>query len=357
MNKLKIFASINKVDDEQKLVSGYASTEALDFQGERVAKSAIEKALPDYMIWKNVREMHNPHSAVGVTEEAVLDEKGLYITVKVEDDNAWKKVKSGVYKGFSIGGEIITKIKDTITDLYLTEISLVDRPANPEAIFNVFKAADIEIPNNSEEEIIKEEIKEESPDINKVDSQKELEEFVKTIVSNAIDSVLNQKTEINKGMYAVSNLAQLLASLEYLQQDVKFEAEYEGDNSKLPAKLKSAMGSLVDILRMMVDEETTEMMAEKSEKTIDIEKSIKNDSNELIQKMATFEEKLLKIQEENQILKNKLEKFENMPAAPKSTLKTVDKGQNYKVEKREESQNALTAMNEVFAAGGTPFYR
>jgi phage head maturation protease len=143
-NKLNVFAEIAKYDEEQRLVYGYASTEALDGQGERVAKAAIEEALPDYLKYGNIREMHS-NSAVGVTEEASIDEKGLYVVAKVVDDTAWKKVKEGVYKGFSIGGKKVSKVQDTITKMKLTEISLVDRPANPEAVFDVFKAEDIEV--------------------------------------------------------------------------------------------------------------------------------------------------------------------------------------------------------------------
>jgi len=124
-------------------VYGYASTEALDVQGERVSKDALAKALPAYMKFANIREMHQP-SAVGVAKQATLDEKGLYLSAKVVDDIAWNKVKEGVYKGFSIGGKTVSKVDDTITELRLSEISLVDRPANPEAIIEVWKADGIE---------------------------------------------------------------------------------------------------------------------------------------------------------------------------------------------------------------------
>ena len=138
-----IYAEICKVNPETRMVYGYASTEALDVQGERVSKDALAKALPAYMKFANIREMHQP-SAVGVAKQATLDEKGLYLSAKVVDDIAWNKVKEGVYKGFSIGGKTVSKVDDTITELRLSEISLVDRPANPEAIIEVWKADGIE---------------------------------------------------------------------------------------------------------------------------------------------------------------------------------------------------------------------
>ncbi len=136
---MRLFADIIKTDDEKRMVYGYASTEALDSQGEIVRKDAIEEALPDYMRFANVREMHQ-QSAVGVAKEASMDDKGLYLTAHVVDDSAWAKVKAGVYKGFSIGGKALERLDNVVSKLRLSEISLVDRPANPEAVFDVFKA-------------------------------------------------------------------------------------------------------------------------------------------------------------------------------------------------------------------------
>lgn len=140
---MRLYGTIQKVDSEKRLVAGYASTEAVDAHGETVLKSAIEAALEDYLEFGNVREMHQL-SAVGTTTEAEVDSKGLYIAAHIVDDAAWKKVTSGVYKGFSIGGKVLArdpKSKKTITKVRLDEISLVDRPSNPEARFDVWKAA------------------------------------------------------------------------------------------------------------------------------------------------------------------------------------------------------------------------
>ena len=141
---MKLYADITKIDEEQRTVHGYASTEAMDSQGEIVSKQAINAALPDYLKFGNIREMHQ-NSAVGVTLDAEVDEKGLYLKAHVVDDGAWKKVKTKVYKGFSIGGRATARDplnKKIITGLDLTEVSLVDRPANPETLFDVFKLDD-----------------------------------------------------------------------------------------------------------------------------------------------------------------------------------------------------------------------
>src|SRR5579872_6821330 len=139
---MRIFIPLEKLDEEKRLAIGYASTPALDSQGEIVKREAVEAALPGYMRFANVREMHRP-SAVGIAEAADVDDKGLRIAAKVVDDDAWEKVKQKVYKGFSIGGRVTSRDpadRRIITGLELTEISLVDRPANPEAIIDVYKA-------------------------------------------------------------------------------------------------------------------------------------------------------------------------------------------------------------------------
>jgi phage head maturation protease len=140
---MKLYFPIAKVDADRREVWGYASTEARDDQGEIVKREALVAALGDYMKFANIREMHQL-SAVGVAKEAGVDDRGLYVGARIVDDRAWRKVTEGVYKGYSIGGRVTDRDPanyKTITGLVLNEISLVDRPANPEAVFDYWKAA------------------------------------------------------------------------------------------------------------------------------------------------------------------------------------------------------------------------
>lgn len=134
------FIPLSKVDKETRTVSGYASTPALDLDGEIITLDAVKKALPGYMAWRNIRRMHT-NDAVGVAQEANVDAKGLFLTAKIVDDDAWNKCLEGVYKGFSIGGKKLNKSGNTITAIDLVEISIVDRPANSECKFDVAKRA------------------------------------------------------------------------------------------------------------------------------------------------------------------------------------------------------------------------
>jgi hypothetical protein len=104
----------------------------------------MKAAIPDYMKFGAVREMHQPKAA-GTALRIEVDEttKATNFEALVVDPVAVKKVQTGVYKGFSIGGKV-TKRKQNdhtvIEQVQLTEISLVDRPANPEATIAMWKA-------------------------------------------------------------------------------------------------------------------------------------------------------------------------------------------------------------------------
>ncbi len=214
--KLFVPFDLSKADDEQRIVEGYASTEALDSQNEIVKREALERALPDWLKFGNIREMHQP-SAVGVAVTAEHDDKGLKLCAKIVDPLAWEKVKAGVYKGFSIGGRVTNRDKankSLITGLHLTEISLVDRPANPEALFDVWKA----------------------------------------------DGMQAGADDVSKGMMAVGMLANIVEQVRCLSEKSKIEEAKEGDtDSIVPGELNDALAQLMQTLNDMVAEETSEI--------------------------------------------------------------------------------------------------
>ncbi len=142
----KLYAEIAKMeaqDDGTVKVWGYASSEAVDSDGEIIAAEAMKAAIPDYMKFGAVREMHGSNAAGTAIEINVEDDGRTFFGAHIVDPIAVTKVKTGVYKGFSIGGSVTARDelnKSQITGLKLTEISLVDRPANPDAVFTCFKA-------------------------------------------------------------------------------------------------------------------------------------------------------------------------------------------------------------------------
>ena len=142
---MRLFGTLTKIEEQPDgtlKVYGVASTGARDDAGEVVLPAAMKAALPDYARYPALREMHQA-SAAGRTLEATVDEDGATrIVAHVVDPVAIAKVKSRTYSGFSIGGRVIARDPSdatVITKIKLSEISLVDRPANPEAVFEMFK--------------------------------------------------------------------------------------------------------------------------------------------------------------------------------------------------------------------------
>ena len=144
---MRLYGAIQKIepqDDGTVRVHGIASSEVVDDQGEIVRADAMRMAIPDYMRFPALREMHQL-SAAGTTLEAeVGDDGATRIVAHVVDPIAIAKVRNQVYRGFSIGGRVTQREPGNpkaITGLVLNEISLVDRPANPDAIFDCWKAS------------------------------------------------------------------------------------------------------------------------------------------------------------------------------------------------------------------------
>jgi hypothetical protein len=142
------FATLSKVDtsdDGTIIVSGIASTEDEDNAGEIVTADAIKAALPDYLRDGTgaLREMHQPKAAGSVKTVKIDAQRRTVITAHVVDPVAIKKIKSGVYKGLSIGGKVLARASNNakkITKISLSEISLCDRPMNPKAVLDLWKA-------------------------------------------------------------------------------------------------------------------------------------------------------------------------------------------------------------------------
>ena len=141
---MKLYAEISKTesqDDGTIKVWGYASSEAVDSDGETVTAEAMKAAIPDYMKWGAVREMHQPSAAGTAIECRVEDDGRTLFGAHIVDSEAVKRCRR-TSKGFSIGGKVTSRDelnKSIIKGLKLVEISLVDRPANPEAVITVCK--------------------------------------------------------------------------------------------------------------------------------------------------------------------------------------------------------------------------
>jgi hypothetical protein len=148
-SNIRLSMPINKVDKERRTVSGFATLDNLDKQGDIVPSEASVKAFERFR--GNVREMHQPIAVgkiVSFKEDKYFDQEeqklynGIYVSAYVSKgaQDTWEKVLDGTLTGFSIGGEIndaddiydeeMNKSYRVIKDYSLSELSLVDNPAN-----------------------------------------------------------------------------------------------------------------------------------------------------------------------------------------------------------------------------------
>ena len=109
---MRFFWPIAKVDAEQRMVWGYASTEALDEQGEIVRREALEAALGTYMRFANIREMHQP-SAVGVAKEALSMTGGSISPPRLSMTKPGRRSSRASTKGFRSAAALRRAIRST----------------------------------------------------------------------------------------------------------------------------------------------------------------------------------------------------------------------------------------------------
>lgn len=140
-----------KDEDGTLTVYGPAASSALDRDQQRLSDTWLDEAMPRWLAeGGGVREQHDPRRAVGVGVGLSKGDDGAhYLTAKIVDPVAVKKIEHGVLKGFSVGiknpkvvmgkadapgGEVVAG--DVI------EVSVVDRPCNPTTLFSIAAKAD-----------------------------------------------------------------------------------------------------------------------------------------------------------------------------------------------------------------------
>ncbi len=335
-------AKTEQQDDGTVKVWGYASSEAVDSDGEIITAEAMKAAIPDYMKFGAVREMHGKSAAGTAIEIKVEDDGRTYFGAHVVDPVAVLKVQTGVYKGFSIGGTVTARDdlnKSLIKGVKLTEISLVDRPANPDAVFTCFKAdKGVEQADDDESDAEDENNKPDDADGSQKDDQAdEKADFTPDEIAR-LREMLNKsadapaKTEpVEKSMHDVSELAGVIRGLQWFISD----SEYSQLPDEVVGKAKTAAGELMDALKALVEHEAGSLNAEKAAQP------------ESLQKTAQADE-LAKAQADLAAAKAEIEALKQQPEAPKGSLKAVSKAEDNGGE-----QDPLNGFTPIVKSDGT----
>ena len=139
-NTTNVYAGIIKYDknnDGTLTVYGKATDDSLDIDQQICDPAWLDRAMPEwFMTGGNIREQHS-NIAAGVAKEYEQKADGHYISALVVDPVSVKKVENKVLRGFSIGIKSPRVVMDKkaangrIIDGQIVEVSLVDRPANP----------------------------------------------------------------------------------------------------------------------------------------------------------------------------------------------------------------------------------
>lgn len=143
------------IDPSKRIIEGFATTEDIDREDQIVDLKAVEKALNMYLKNPTVRADHRP-PPIGETLIAeprqVNGNKGLFVQVQIgkntrATDEAWSLIEQGLYKAFSIGGQVrgmknlynksAKRHIQHVTDILISEISVTDAPANQSCMFAV----------------------------------------------------------------------------------------------------------------------------------------------------------------------------------------------------------------------------
>lgn len=342
----KLYGEISKVeaqDDGTLKVWGYASSETVDSDGETITAEAMKAAIPDYMKFGAVREMHGQNAAGTAIEIKVEEDGRTYFGAHVVDPIAVKKVQTGVYKGFSIGGSVTARDelnKSVIKGVKLTEISLVDRPANPEAVFTCFKAdkgadgeQEAEDDKKAKDETDKPKAdksgeqdkgQDDKPaEDDKEDDKAEKAEFSPDEIAALRKMMAAQlgdtpKDEpVAKSLWGVRSLADVLQSVQWFINECSFDGDISPD---VVSKAKTAAQSLAEALVTLTEAEAgkiSEDNAGKANKPDDLQKAFHAKENEL-----------QKVQAERDAALAELEALKKQAATPKGRLKAVSKAED-----------------------------
>lgn len=336
---MKLYGEIKKTianDDGTLIVSGVCSSESVDSDGEVILSQAIADAIPEYMKFGAVREMHNRSACGTALSMMVVNDKTMFEALVV-DPIAVKKINMGVYKGFSIGGKITRRNelnKNVIEALQLVEVSLVDRPANPESVFTMVKFDEAE----------------------SVEPQNEPVENSATIINEEIPMAKELKVKEEVAKQEVVKQEEMPMNEEKEKKDpaMMMQEAYMHIAKGIALLKECGLGG----------EEKTEQAPDQPKEEQTMAYSAKTELNK--------SESFSKLENENKQLKESLEKqnkeMEHLLEETNKTIKSfetkgylkavaVSKSDDSNINKKEEAQPKTTieALKKMYSQGGQPF--
>lgn len=154
MNRAYSLLTVKAVDEDQRTITGIATTPTPDRVGDIVEPAGAEFKLPIPFLWQ-----HNSREPLGHVTKAKITPDGIEITarlVKLDEpgklkdrlDEAWQSIKSGLVRGLSIGFKELeySRLEETYGYRYIRwlflELSAVTIPANGDCTIQTVKSID-----------------------------------------------------------------------------------------------------------------------------------------------------------------------------------------------------------------------
>ena len=252
------YFSIEKADrnaDGTMTVYGKATDDSLDIDQQICDGDWLKRAMPAWFkSGGNIREQHS-NIAAGVAKEYEAKADGHYIGVLVVDPVSVKKVDAGVLKGFSVGIKNPRVVRDNkaangrIIDGQIVEVSLVDRPANPNCQLVLAKSVDGEKDLVQVEELHEKEVTEENNLIQSENNSEKESDAMDTATVSVPKSIVGDLVKFDKAQFeaareALANLISIeaqemkeghneLSSIAHLLEAVAhLHAWYEGEEAE-----------------------------------------------------------------------------------------------------------------------------
>jgi HK97 family phage major capsid protein len=239
---------------EDWIIEGYASTDDIDADGDKILPTAFEKSLPKYMenpvlmlmhplskqLWMGSGIRPGDVLPIGKITEATIKIRGLWVKAQISKTvpKIWTLIKEGILKSFSVGfGELTQNDVERdgnikiIKNLLLIEISIVPRGKNLTSLFEIAEAKGINLKS------LFTEVKHEDNEDLKVGLEKKEEEKNKNKKEDQVELDVKLKQDLENGLAFINQIKEKV-------QEIATKAELKEFEDRVK----------VDLLRVMDDQ-------------------------------------------------------------------------------------------------------
>jgi len=271
------------LDEDERIIAGYASVEILDSHGDIIPIEEIERAMYSLMDRGGLILYGHSNKPVGkilrweIRKHPEVDANALWIVAKIFktyplDDEVWRLIKEGQLRGFSIGGQgvkekrvlkndadpSLPKEVNVVRNLNLLEISVVPTPANPlatiEAVNYLAKSAEAGEKKLSIDEILaKYKVRKDIFDATEgCGLCYEIAQIIKDVGDVELGVRIWRAIRIEKEM---SDLARLEKEWDSLWQRIMSLKDYERDVAEIRSEEAESLGAPWDELYQKIRED------------------------------------------------------------------------------------------------------